>query len=138
MDPIFVIKKRIIQGTTPRLTFQILDDQSPAQGFQPDTLVMSLYDVTRSQTITTIPATVSSAFLTGREDVDVSASCDASGNVDVTLETDDTELSDTQTAQCTAKGISRRVLFQWTWDTGGAKHGAGIFDLFIFPTYKPS
>lgn len=136
MDAIFVIRKRIIQGTTPRLTFQILDDQSPGQGFEPDTLVMSIYDVSRSSTITTVPATVTSAYVNSRQDVDVSASCDVNGNVDLTLETDDTDLSAAQVEQCTSKGISRRVLFQWTWDT--TKHGAGIFDLFIFPTYKPT
>lgn len=137
MDPIFVIKKRIIQGTTPRLTFQILDDETPAAGFQPDTLVMSIYDVTQSEAVQTIPPTVSSAFVNSREDVSVIAFCDASGNVDLTLDTDDTALSATQVATCTAKGIKRRVLFQWTWDSP-AKHGAGIFDLHIYPTYKPT
>lgn len=137
MDPIFVIKKRILQGTTPKLTFQVLDDAVPAVGFQPDTLVMSIYDVTPSTSnVAPMPA-VSSAIVNDREDVDVSAFCDASGNVEVVLEADDTELTSTQVERCTAKGIRRLVLFEWTW-TSPERVGKGLFDLTIFPTYKPT
>lgn len=137
MDPVVYIKKRIIQGTTPRVLFQILDDQSPREGFKPTTLAMSIYNIKASESVHTIPPTADSSYVNGRSNVDVIADCDASGNVDVTLETDDTDLTAAQVSKCTAKGILRRVLFQWTWN-GGARHGAAICDLLILPTYKPT
>lgn len=131
----FIRRQSVIQGTTPRLRFEVLDDSTPAELFQPETLAMSIYDIAESTTISTVPPTVTSGFVNAREDIDVLSFCTA-GDVDLTLVAGDTALTASQTTRLWS--VTRRiVLFQWTWDSG-VKVGAAIWDLSILPTHKPS
>lgn len=104
-----LVRKPVLQGTTPQITFQIVDEVGV--GFQPDVLTMSIYD----KTCPTGGTTVTSAIINSRNDIDVLASCDVSGNVDLTLEEDDTAL--TTAANCSPATIQRTVLFRWEWDS---------------------
>lgn len=108
-----VVKKPVFQGTTPRITFTIKDEDGI--GFQPETLVLSIYDYDDSVD----PPTDS--LINSRNDVDVLAACDSGGNVAYWLTAADTDLDvpDRETAICP----QRRLLFVWTWDAG-AKVGA--------------
>lgn len=116
-----VRKTPILAGTTPRITFQIVNEDGV--GFQPDELVMSVYDVSYtpvgSSRRTTLPpffsTPLSEELVNDRDDVDVIAQCDADGNVDLHLEAEDTEVSVPDGA---TPGLAyRRILFTWTWDS---------------------
>lgn len=102
-----VRKAPILQGTTPRISFQIVDEDGA--GFQPDTLTMSIYDVD----FEVDPAT--QAIVNSRDDIDVLSDCDAQGNVELFLSADDTEVT-VPTAR-NPLTLERRLLFTWTWDT---------------------
>lgn len=116
------IKKPVLQGTTPRLRFQIVDEDGI--GFQPDALTLSVYDVSYTPAIasgarTTIPpfgsTPLADTIVNSRNDVDVLSSCDADGNVELHLETTDTSI-DVPVGSVPSQAF-RRVLFRWTWDT---------------------
>lgn len=116
-----VIKKDILAGTTPRLTFQIVDEDGA--GFLPDTLTMSVYDVSYTPTATSIRTTVppfgstplADSIVNSRNDVDVIADCDADGNVELHLVAADTTID---VPVGTVPSTYRRlILFTWTWDT---------------------
>lgn len=116
-----VIKKPTLQGTTPRLTFHIVDEDG--LGFLPDTLTMSVYDVAYTPPSTSVRTTIppfgstplADMIVNSRNDVDVLASCDADGNVDLHLQTTDTDLV---VPVGTVPSLAfRRLLFTWTWDT---------------------
>jgi hypothetical protein len=123
-----VIKKAFLSGTTRRIQFQIVDKEL-GTGFQPDTFTMSVYDV-EHQTTTTwgrpwwrcwhctsiiSTTTVSSTIVNAQNDVDVSAFCDASGNVDIYLTVDDTAIDVPNILS--AIHHQRVVTFTWTWDS---------------------
>lgn len=102
-----VVKRAILQGTTPQITFQIVDEDGV--GFQPDALTMSVYDVD----FTVDPAT--ETIINSRNDLDIIADCDASGNVEVYLSEDDTEV--TVPDGIWPSQLHRKILFRWEWDT---------------------
>jgi hypothetical protein len=102
------IKKAVIQGITPRLTFQIVDEDG--QGFQPGTLTMTIYDFACA---CLVPPT--SSIVNEKNDIDVLANCDTYGNVEVFLEAEDTTLD--LDAACRPSVLPRRILFRWTWDS---------------------
>ena len=102
-----VVKKETLQGTTPRITFQIVDEDGV--GFLPDVLTMSVYDVDFSVD----PAT--ETIINDRNDLDILADCDASGNVEVYLSEDDTDV--TVPDGSVPSQIKRKIRFRWEWDT---------------------
>lgn len=101
-----LVRKPILAGTTPRIRFQIIDEDG--LGFKPASLQMTIYDVDFSVK----PAT--QAVVNSQNDIDVLDSCDADGNVELILGTDDTAV-DVPTG-CKPATRSRRVLFTWNWD----------------------
>lgn len=105
-----IVKRPILAGTSRRITFQIKDADT-GDGFQPDTLVMSVYDVDFS----VVPAT--ETIVNSRNDVNVIGSVDAGGHVDVVLDPADTAV-DVPGGKVPAT-LERRVLFVWTWDDDG-------------------
>lgn len=141
------VKKAFLSGTTRRIEFQIVDKETGV-GFQPDTLIMSVYDVNAATSVLTpslvfyevwpsfwalspAPApVVTSAIVNGQNDADVSAFVDATGNVDVYLEPADTEIDVPVTL--TAHPHQRVILFTWTWGSP-AKTGKCEIVLSIAP-----
>jgi hypothetical protein len=115
------IKKPILAGTTPRISFRIVDEDGA--GFQPDTLTMSVYDVSYTPTgtskATTFPpfgaTPLADTIVNDRNDVDVLDACDSAGNVELHLATGDTEV--TVPTGATPGQAYRRILFTWTWDS---------------------
>lgn len=112
------VKKAILQGTTPEVTFQIVDEDGV--GFQPAALTVSIYDVDfglvwPSSLPPALPSTVTQAIVNSRNDVDILADCDVDGNVAFTLEADDTDVTVPDAA--VPSFLCRRLLFRWTWDT---------------------
>ena len=101
------VKKPFLHGTTPRISFQIVDPDGV--GFQPDTLTMSVYDYVDTEDP---PA---DQLVNDRNDVDILDFCDADGNVAFYLEAEDTEL--VVPASELAIQPKRRLLFTWTWDS---------------------
>lgn len=116
-----IIKKPILSGMTPRITFRIVDEDG--LGFQPDTLTMSVYDVSYTPAPagprTTYPpfnaTPLVSTIVNSRNDVDVLANCDVDGNVELHLLTGDTAI-DVPTGMQPFEA-RRLILFTWTWDT---------------------
>lgn len=114
-------KAPILSGTTPRITFQIVNEDGI--GFQPETLEMSVYDViwtdpANSRRTTSPPfgsTPFSETIVNDRNDVDVLSDCDADGNVDLHLLAADTEV-DVPDGMLPLQAF-RRVAFEWTWDT---------------------
>jgi hypothetical protein len=137
------VKKAFLSGTTRRVQFQIVDKETGA-GFQPSTLLLSIYDVSGGSSVWVpcpwpyhvhppAPSTVTpvtSAIVNGQNDVDISAFVDASGNVDVYLTPEDTEI-DIPT-QISAHRYQRVLLFTWTWGSP-AKVGKQEIVLSIAP-----
>lgn len=121
-----VVKRPLLQGTTPRIQFQIVDPDGV--GFQPSTLTMSVYDVAFGTPPT---ATTTQTIVNGRNDVDVSAFCDSSGNVELFLGADDTTVD--VPAGANPLTLERRILFTWTWDTDPVKVGKHQVNLTILP-----
>jgi hypothetical protein len=117
-----IIKTPILSGVTPRLRFPILDDDT-GEGFKPDALTMTIYDVSYtplgSSRTTTMPpfgsTPISQSIVNGRDDIDVLSLCDADGNVDLHLHEDDTVVD--VPAGMVPSLAYRRILFRWTWDT---------------------
>lgn len=103
-----LVKKAILQGTTPRVSFTIVDEDGV--GFQPDTLTMTIYDFACS---CLVPP--SGSIVNDQNDVDILANCDSQGNVAVYLAEEDTTLS--TDAACRPSVLPRRLLFRWTWDS---------------------
>lgn len=124
--PVTSVKKPILQGTTPRISFQIVDEDGV--GFQPETLTMSIYDVVFGTPPT---STTTQTIVNSRNDVDVLASCDAGGNVELFLNADDTTID--VPAGANPLTLERRVLFTWTWDTDPVKVGKHQVNLTILP-----
>lgn len=116
-----LVKKPVMSGTTPRISFRIVDEDGV--GFQPDALTMSVYDVSYtpvgSSRRTTLPpfgsTPLAESIVNSRDDVDVLANCDADGNVELHLQADDTEVE--VPAGHTPLQAYRRLLFTWTWDS---------------------
>jgi hypothetical protein len=113
------LKSAFLAGTTPRITGQILDEDGV--GTQPDTLTMSIYDVTVPASVQCTSfsqmlasSAVTQAIVNGRNVVDVLAFCDVGGNVEIVLEADD--LAVDVPASLVPSRHFRRVLFTWTWD----------------------
>lgn len=131
-----VVKKEILQGTTPRIAFQIVDEDGA--GFQPDALTMSVYDVTytwpANSLITHVPpfsaTPLADAIVNDRNDIDVLAECDAEGNVELHLEVEDTEI--TVPTGAIPSVAHRRILFRWEWGSP-AKVGKHEVILTIAP-----
>lgn len=142
------IKKAFLSGTTRRVQFQIVDRET-GLGFEPDTLTLSIYDVVEGLlTVSSsfyrvwpysglMPGTpdtaipVTSSIVNGQNDADVSAFVDASGNVDLYLAPEDTEI-DVPT-YLTARPHQRVLLFTWTWGGSPAKVGKVEIVLSIAP-----
>ena len=132
------IKKPFLAGTTRRIEFQIVD-RATGEGFQPDTLLMSIFDVDTpanqryAVTITDpqhVVEAVTSAIVNGQNDVDVSAFVDSQGFVDLYLDVDDTAIAVPE--KILAVPYQRRVLFTWTWGSP-AKTGKHEIILAIAP-----
>lgn len=141
------VKKAFLSGTTRRIRFQIVDQDS-GFGFQPSTLIMSIYDVNAATSALTpslvfyevwpsfwalspAPApVVTSAIVNNQNDADISAFVDATGNVDVYLDVADTEIDVPVTL--TAHPHQRVILFTWTWGSP-AKTGKHEIVLSIAP-----
>jgi hypothetical protein len=130
------VKRAFISGTTRRVQMQIVATDTGV-GFRPDTLVLSLYDVTPATNGSgtwawtfcpflyrcwryAYPAvSVTSAIVNSQNDADVSAFVDVAGNVDFNLEPADTEF-ETPTVNI-AQPHQRVLLFTWTWDGSPGK-----------------
>lgn len=116
-----IVRKPVLSGTTPRITFRIVDEDG--DGFKPDELEMSIYDVSYtpvgSSRKTTLPpfgsTPLAQAIVNSRNDIDVLSNCDADGNVELHLQADDTEVD--VPVGSTPLQAFRRILFRWTWDT---------------------
>ena len=123
------IKKAFLSGTTRRIEFTIVDKETGV-GFQPDTLIMSIYDVSPVTSLltpslviyqvwpflwTSVPPApvVTSTIVNGQNDADVHAFVDANGLVDVFLDPADTEIDVPTTLS--AHPHRRVLLFTWTW-----------------------
>jgi hypothetical protein len=134
------IQKAFLAGTTRRIQFQIVDKDTGA-GFQPDTLTMSIYDVSvdalndRADIPTRLTEPVTGSIVNDRDDDDVSAFVDSSGNVDLYLDPEDTEVATPDIVQ--ARRYRRVVLFTWTWDTP-TKTGKHEIVLSIVPDREGS
>lgn len=102
-----VMNRDVLAGSTPRLTATVVNEDGI--GFKPDTLTMSIYDVTVADDV------ASSGIVNSRDAVDVLANCDNGGRLAVTLQAGDTAV--TVPSGLTPSRIQRRVLFEWTWDT---------------------
>lgn len=120
-----IVKKPFLSGTSRRITFQI-KDKATGEGFQPDTLTMSVYDVD----FTVDPAV--ETLINDRDEVDVIGECDPDGNVDVVLDPDDTAVDIPDGA--TPMEAKRYVRFAWTWDDDGdTRTGKHLIVLTITP-----
>lgn len=146
------IKKAFLSGTTRRIQFQIVD-QATGSGFQPSTLLMSIYDV-NPVTSALVPSltfyqvwpffwvtqpapdpVVTTSIINGQNDADISAFVDSSGNVDIYLDPADTEIDIPPTL--TAIPHQRVILFTWTWGSP-AKTGKCEIVLSIAPDREPA
>lgn len=127
------IKKAFLSGTTRRVRFQIVDKETGV-GFQPDTLILSIYDVVpASGQYSTCPSryvawpysgllpAVTSSIVNSQNDVDVSDFVDSAGNVDLYVTPEDTSIE--VPSLVTARPYQRVLLFTWTWDGSPAKVG---------------
>lgn len=119
-------KTAFLENTTPRVTFQIVDEDGV--GFRPDTLTMSIYDLDFHTTSLTIqqwishpvfPIPASQTIVNGRQDVDILALCDADGNTEVVLEEDDTDVA-VPSSSLPSLWL-RNILFTWTWGSPARK-----------------
>jgi hypothetical protein len=137
------IKKAFIAGTTRQVQFQIVN-KATGVGFQPDTLTLSIYDVVEATGLWTFSPwpwvitppignnpTVTSAIVNGQNDADVVAFVDASGNVDLYLTPEDTDIE--VPARVSARRYQRVLLFTWTWDGSPVKVGKHEIVLSIAP-----
>lgn len=136
-------KKPILSGVTCPVLFQIVDKRT-GEGFQPGTLLMSVYDLniqtnqryTRSFTASPPAGLVAEAVtvttVNGQAEADVSAFVDAEGNVDLDLSVDDTEIVNPPAVW--AIPYQRQVRFIWTWDSP-AKTGKLTIVLNIMPDW---
>ena len=128
------VKKAFLSGTTRRIQFTIVDTDTGI-GFQPATLVMSVYDVNTPHnqryvpvftvldpTVPPVVPAITSTIVNGQNDTDVSAFCDINGVVDLYLDVEDTAI--TVPSTLIAVPYERRVLFRWTWGSPAktAKH----------------
>lgn len=141
------IKRAFLSGTTRRIQFQIVDKETGV-GFQPSTLIMSVYDVNPVTNVLTpslvfyevwpffwalqtpAPIIVTSAIVNSQNDADISAFVDVNGYVDIYLDPADTEI-DVPTS-LTAFPHQRVILFTWTWGSP-AKTGKQEIVLSIAP-----
>lgn len=114
-----IVKKPILSGTTPRVRFQIVDEDGI--GYVPDEVTMSIYDVTYPATVPcpigswSLPPSATESIINSRNDVDILTSVDGDGVVDVTLAADDTAVEVPSGA--VPLTYQRRILFRWVWDT---------------------
>lgn len=118
--------KAILSGVTCPIQFQIVDKRTGV-GFQPGTLVMSVYDIntktnqryTRAFTVSPPPGltaeAVTVAIVNDQNEADVSAFVDSEGNVDLDLSVDDTEIVNPPSV--VAIPYQRQVRFKWTWNS---------------------
>jgi hypothetical protein len=118
------IQKAYIAGDTKRVAFTICDTAT-GEGFRPDTLVMTIYDVypvglgaTRTVYLVAGQKTdiaVASAIVNSQEAVDVLSACSVTGDVELYLTPEDTALEVPAIILHTPH--QRRILFTWTWDS---------------------
>lgn len=131
-----VIQKPFLAGITRRIQFQIYDRETGI-GFQPSTLVMSVYDVNTphnqryaAEFTVTDPhqevEALTSTVVNNQNDTDVIAFVDASGNVDLYLDVEDTAV--VVPPVLIAVPYQRRVLFRWTW---GSPAKTGKHEIFL-------
>lgn len=98
-----VVSDEVPEESTPLLTFQIVDRDGV--GFQPDVFILTLYDNKTGD------------ILNGRDEQNVlnanGCTVDADGNVEFTMEPEDTTILDT------ASALEVHIaLFEWTWNAG--------------------
>jgi hypothetical protein len=137
------IKRAFIAGTTRHVQFQIVN-KATGEGFEPDTLTLSIYDVVEATGawvtspwpyVVTPPRgndpTVTSEIVNGQNDADVSAFVDSSGNVDLYLTPEDTDIEVPD--RVSAKRYQRVLLFTWTWDGSPVKVAKHEIVLSIAP-----
>lgn len=121
-DQVVIRKKPILSGTTRPVEFTI-EDKATGAGFKPDTLTLSIYDVVypASQRCRVVdgslqfPDAATQSIVNNRNDVDVLASCDDDGNVEVMLTAADTTVS--VPSGRIPMTYNRVLLFTWTWDS---------------------
>ena len=126
------IKKAFLSRQTIKITFRILDEDR--QGFQPDTLTLTIYDLTLSAGFPTTYRTlnpqvgeaVGSVIVNDQDGADVLAFCNAQGEVSLTLTPEDTEVP--VPARLQAIYLQRRLRFLWTW---GSPANEGLLEIFI-------
>lgn len=116
------IKKPFLAGHTRVIRFQIVDKET-GLGFQPETLLMTIYDVNpvglgARDTVYLVTGrkrdvAVVSCIVNSRQGTDVWAMVDANGNVEVELTPEDTALEVPNIIVHTP--YQRLVLFAWTW-----------------------
>lgn len=115
-----VIAKPFLAGTTRRVQFQIIDKET-GQGFQPTTLLLSIFDIELTSTLTYLITgevdglAVQSVIVNSQDDEDITAFCDTDGNVDLYLTPEDTDLDVPDTVKATP--WHRTLAFRWTWDS---------------------
>lgn len=126
-SPALILKKPVLSGTTQFLDLFIHPPNSP-QGFKPETLTMSVYDV-RWPNVTqcprrygdaiVFPEGATHAIVNDRNDVDVLDMCDAEGNAEIELTPEDTTVD--VPVGPTPSVVWRYILFTATWDGSPAK-----------------
>jgi hypothetical protein len=113
-------KTAFLQNTTPRVTFQIVDEDGV--GFRPGTLTMSVYDLDFHTTSLTVqqwishpifPIPASQTIVNDRQDIDMLAFCDVNGFVEFHLDEEDTEIG--VPSSSVPSLWLRNFLFTWTW-----------------------
>jgi hypothetical protein len=100
MGPAVIIKKPVLSGTTHFLDLFVHPPDSPT-GFKPDLLTLSVYDVAwagsdeprRTGDVLVFPDGASYTIVNGRSEVDVTASCDDTGNAVIELTPEDMTVS---------------------------------------------
>lgn len=127
-----IIKKPFLGGTTIRVKFRILDEDR--NGFQPSTLTTSVYDLELTSGLPTtyrclnpnLGEQVTSVIVNDQDGADVSGYVDSTGQVEVFLAPEDTEVSVPSRLQ--AIYLQRRIRFEWTWDS---PEKVGAHEIFI-------
>lgn len=106
-----------LEGTTPYIEFDIADPES-GEGFQPQTLTLTLWDAKTG------------SIINNRDGVDVLSSVNAQGHVQFWLTPQDMVVHDqTKTTEV------RCALFAWTWQ-GGERNDALEVKFTIFNHQK--
>lgn len=121
-----IIKKPVFSGTT-RFLDLFFFNQETGQGFKPDTVTLSIYDVTWPGTQSprcagqciVYPAAATQSIVNDRNDVDVTDQVNADGSAPIELTPEDTEV--VVPSGPIPSSIWRRLLFTAYWDGSPAK-----------------